>query len=65
MTTPQQQMDVDTLEALAQEISAVEGMSMRRALEVAREQLRSLERYAQEWDLWVAAWHDPRSGRYP
>ena len=64
MTTPQQQAEVDTLEALAQEIAASEGMSMRRALEVAREQLRSLERYAQEWDLWVAAWHDPRRGRY-
>ena len=57
-------MTHDDVEALAQEIAASEGMSMRRALEVAREQLRSLERYAQEWDLWVAAWHDPRSGRY-
>ena len=56
--------DVDTLEALAEEISAVEGISLARALEAAREQLRSLERYAQEWDTWVAAWQDPRSGRY-
>ncbi len=62
--TPQQPAEVDTLEALAQEIAASEGMSMRRALEVAREQLRSLERYAQEWDTWVATWHDPRSGQY-
>ena len=50
----------DEVEALAQEIAASEGMSISRALEVAREQLRGLERYAQEWDTWVAAWHDPR-----
>ena len=48
---------------LAEEIAAAEGISIARALELAREQLRSLERYAQAWDTWVAAWHDPRVGR--
>jgi hypothetical protein len=38
----------DDVEAPAQEIATTEGMSIGRALEVAREQLRSLERYAQE-----------------
>ena len=50
----------DEVEALAQEISAAEGISINRALELAREQLHSLEHYAQAWDTWVAAWHDPR-----
>ena len=53
MTTPQQQADVDTLEALAQEISAVEGISLARALEAAREQLASLGDYARAWDRWA------------
>ena len=53
MTTPQQQADVDTLEALAAEISAVEGISLARALETAREQLSSLSAYARDWDRWV------------
>ena len=53
MTTPQQQAEVDTLEALAQEISAVEGISLVRALEAAREQLASLGAYAREWDRWA------------
>ena len=56
-------MSHDDVEALVQEIASTEGISISRALEVAREQLRSLERYAQEWDRWVA-WHGPRSGRY-
>ena len=50
----------DEVEALAQEIAAAEGISIGRALELAREQLRSLEHYAEAWDTWVAAWHDPR-----
>ncbi len=50
----------DEVEALALEIAAAEGISIARALELAREQLRSLEHYAQEWDTWVAAWHDRR-----
>ncbi len=54
-------MTHDDVEALAQEIAASEGISISRALEAAREQLRSLERYAQEWDTWVAAWQDPRA----
>ena len=57
-------MSHDDVEALAQEIATAEGISLARALEAAREQLSSLSTYAREWDLWVAAWHDPRSGRY-
>ena len=53
-------MTHDDVEALALEISTVEGISLEHALEAARSQLRSLERYAQEWDRWVAAWPDPR-----
>ena len=53
----------DEVETLALEIAAVEGISLEHALEAAREQLRSLETFAAEWDTWVAAWHDPRVGR--
>ena len=56
-------MSHDEVEALAQEIATAEGISISRALEAAREQLRSLEAYAAEWDTWTAAWHDPRVGR--
>ena len=58
---PCEQCDVT---ALAAEIAAVEGLCLPCALEAAREQLVSLGAYARRWDLWVAAWHDPRSGRY-
>ena len=50
----------DEVEALAQEISAAEGISIARALELAREQLAGLTRYADDWDRWVDAWHDRR-----
>ena len=53
-------MSHDDVQALAQEIAATEGMSIGRALEVAREQARSLEEYASEWDTWTAAWRDTR-----
>jgi hypothetical protein len=51
------------VELLAEEIATVEGLSLPRAVEVARAQLVSLDAYARRWDLWVAAWHDPRVGR--
>jgi hypothetical protein len=53
-------MTHDEIEALAQEIATTEGMSIGRALEVAREQLAGLQAYAEAWENWVAAWHDPR-----
>ena len=53
-------MTHDDVEALAQEIATTEGISIGRALEVAREQLASLQAYADDWDRWVDAWHDPR-----
>ena len=49
---------------LAEEIAAVEGLCLPCALEAARGQVVSLGAYARRWDLWVAAWHDPRSGQY-
>ena len=48
------------IEALAREISASEGLSWAEALEIAAAEVRSLVRYAEEWDTWVAAWHDVR-----
>ena len=51
--TLQQHTDVDTLEALAAEISATEGISLARALEAAREQMAALSAYAGDWDRWA------------
>ena len=39
---------------LAEEIAAVEGLSLPRALEVARDQVVSLGAYARRWDRWAS-----------
>jgi GAF domain-containing protein len=46
-------MTHDDVEALAQEIATTEGISISRALELAREQLASLRAYARSWDEWI------------
>ena len=54
---------MDDVEGLALEIAATEGISLEHALEAARSQLSGLLAYAEAWENWVAAWHDPRVGR--